>query len=408
MNALPPPRPVISPFSAPRLPFEPQAVALPAPLPAALPQARWRVRHILLALSFVIMVLLPSLGAALYLYRVAADQYVSELGFSVRSEASASPLSLLGGLGAVAGANSSDSDILYRFLHSRNLIDQLDRQLDLRKIYGKPQDDPWFRFDPDGSIEDLTEYWRRMLRVDYDTASGLLELRVHAFSAQDAQTVARSLFANAAEMINALSDTARADATRYAKTELAQARARLDAARLALTDFRSRHQFVDPGADVQGQMALLNDLHQQRLAARVDQEMLQGTTHAKDPRLSHAARRLGVIDDMIAAERKKLGFGADDPTAPTEDFAALTGEYERLSVERGFAEQAYLAALAAYHAAEAEAQRKSRYLAAYTGPSLPQEALYPQRFWVSTGVLAFALLGWSILVLIYYSLRDRR
>lgn len=408
MNALPPPRPVISPFSPPRVPFEAQVVAVTPALPAALPPFRWRARHMAVMLSFVMLVLLPTLGAALYLYRVAADQYVSELGFSVRSETSPSALSLLGGLGALTGGSSSDSDILYRFVHSRSLIDQLDQQLDLRKIYGKPQEDVWFRFSPEGSIEDLADYWDRMLKVDYDTASGLLELRVHAFTPQDAQSVAQTLFASAADMINALSDSARADATRYAKAELAAARLRLDEARLALTDFRSRHQFVDPSADVQSQMGLLNDLQQQRIAARVEQDMLQGTTHAKDPRLSQAARKLGVVDAMIAAERKKLGFGAEDTADHSSDFAVLTGEYERLNVDRGFAEQAYLAALAAYHAAEAEAQRKSRYLAAYTGPSLPQEALYPQRFWLSAGVFGFALLGWAIMVLIYYSLRDRR
>jgi capsular polysaccharide transport system permease protein len=129
----------------------------------------------------------------------------------------------------------------------------------------------------------------------------------------------------------------------------------------------------------------------------------------KEAMHSQAERRIAVIDAMIADERRKFGAGMSSGQGDeSKDYSTLVGEFERLSVEREFAERAYIAALTGYDNANAEAQRKSKYLAAYVGPTLAEDARYPQR-WVLTGVVfSFSLLIWGIAALIYYSVRDRR
>ena len=69
--------------------------------------------------------------------------------------------------------------------------------------------------------------------------------------------------------INALSDIAREDTTRYARQELETAKTRLKAAREALTAFRMRSRMVDPAADIQGKMGLLNSLQAQLAQALI-------------------------------------------------------------------------------------------------------------------------------------------
>ena len=83
-------------------------------------------------------------------------------------------------------------------------------------------------------------------------------------------------------------------------------------------------------------------------------------------------------------------------------------EYEKLAVDREFAEGAYRGARIAYEAAVAEAQRKSRYLAAHIEPKVAQSSTEPDRPWLLVMVTAMLMAGWSILALIYYSVRDRR
>ena len=67
----------------------------------------------------------------------------------------------------------------------------------------------------------------------------------------------------------------------------------------------------------------------------------------------------------------------------------------------------YRAALTALEVAREDAARQSRYLATYVKPTLAQNAEYPKR-WILAGLAGlFLLLIWSILALIYYSIRDR-
>lgn len=183
----------------------------------------------------------------------------------------------------------------------------------------------------------------------------------------------------------------------------------LVAARQTMTAFRIRTQIVDPTADIAGQMGLLNTLQAQLAEVLIEQDLIRQTAREGDPRLEQLQKRIDVIETRIAAERRKLGVGSLESVAGGgESFASLIGEYERLKVDVEFAERAYLSALSAYDAAASEAQRTSRYLAAYLQPTLAETSTAPARSLVVLLVGGFALMLWFIGVLIYYSFRDRR
>jgi capsular polysaccharide transport system permease protein len=135
-------------------------------------------------------------------------------------------------------------------------------------------------------------------------------------------------------------------------------------------------------------------------------DLLRETTTQNDPRLAQAQRRVDVIESRISAERDKMGItgGAVEGDA----FAELVGEYEGLAVDREFAEQSYLASLATYDAALAESRRKSRYLAAHILPTTAETARFPERGVIFALVSLFLFLAWTILILVAYSLKDRR
>ncbi|UWR24453.1 hypothetical protein K3756_18285 (plasmid) [Sulfitobacter sp. S190] len=365
-----------------------------------------RLRHGLLVLSFILCVIVPTGGTAWYLWTRAADQYVSKVGFSVRREDNSSAIDLLGGLNAFSGSSSSDTDILYEFIQSQRLVSDIDDALDLRRIWSLPENDPIFTLDSDASIEDLVNYWSNMVRLSYGAGSGLLEVEVRAFTAADATQIAQSLFDESSNMINELSAIAREDAIGYAREELDAGLERLRQARETLTRFRNENQLINPESDLQSQAGLLGTLQAQQAETLIEIDLLRDISGQADPRLEQARRRLVVIEKRIDAERQKLGFrgaGADDKA-----FSEIVGEYERLTVDREFAEQAYVSALAAYDSAQAESRRKTRYLAAYMEPTQAQTARYPERGTLLMLVGMFLFLIWSITSLVLYSVKDRR
>lgn len=131
--------------------------------------------------GFVAWVLIPAAISGVYLGWFAADQYVSRLGFTVRREEPPLAPNIFGGLAQISGSATSDTDILYEFIQSQELVAEIDRRLDLRHIYERPGD-PVFALGAGATIEDLVAYWRRMVRLYYDPGSGLIEVEVRAFA----------------------------------------------------------------------------------------------------------------------------------------------------------------------------------------------------------------------------------
>ena len=415
------PQPVVLPIgktASDAAPKAPDQNPVANQIPDAVGPARPRQRHYIILASFVLGVVVPMILASYYLFAIAKDQYTSSVGFSVRSENLQDKLGILGGLSSLSGTSSSDTDVLYEFIQSQDLVQSIDKRINLRAIYSKPDFDPYYEFDETGSIEDLVDYWQSMVKIFYDRGTGLIELRVHAFDPVDAQRIAQEIYDQSSAMINNLSAIGRDDSTRYAKEDLSRAMEEVKAARTALTTFRSRNLIADPSANVQGQMGLLNSLQQQLTEAMIELNLLRASAKAEtDPRVQEMERRIRVIEDLIERERNKFGAGSEgdligqgqaDSTNEGGKYSALLGQFEALNVDREFAEAAYLTARGGYDAALATAQRQSRYLAAHVRPTLAETPRYPERLLSALLLLGLLLAGWGIVLLVYYSVRDRR
>ncbi|OED45983.1 sugar transporter [Rhodobacteraceae bacterium (ex Bugula neritina AB1)] len=366
-------------------------------------------RHWGLIASLALMVLVPLAATVFYLFAVAEDQYASTAGFTVRSQDSSGANDLLGGLASFAGNTAaSDSDILYEFIQSQEMAAAVEARLDLRSHYSQYWPTDWvFSIWPEATLEELVWYWQRIARISYDSGSGLIEVQAVGFDAQMAQAVTRAIVEESQIRINALNEQARADAMRYAEADLMEALERLKQAREALTQFRTRTRIVDPEADIQGRMGVMNNLQQQLAAALIEYDLLAGTVSSGDVRLKQARRQIEVIRERINIERQTFASNNTDTGAVGEDYPSLISEFERLTVDREYAEQVYRAALTALETARDDAARQSLYLATYIKPTLAEEPEYPRRAVLSALTALFLVLIWAISALIFYSIRDR-
>ncbi|MDT1060366.1 capsule biosynthesis protein [Paracoccus sp. CPCC 101403] len=369
--------------------------------------ARPRRRHWLILLSFLLLVVLPAAFWGWYLWTRAVDQYVSTVGFSVRKEEGTPSIELFGGFSPLGGGGgASDTDVLYEYIRSQDMVEKIDAKLDLRSRFSRDwPSDFVFAFDPKGHVEDLTDYWERQVKVLYDTSSDLITLKVNAFTAEDAQVIAAAVFQESSDKINDLSSIARADATKLAKSELDKARAELTTTRQAMTDFRMRSQIVDPEADLTSQMGVLQGLQEQLAEALVALDLATENARPTDHRVTQGKQKVDALRRLIDAERSKFGNAAAGSDG--ESYSQLVAQYEKLSVDREYAEGAFHAARVAYETALVEARRQSRYLAAHIQPKIAQSSIVPNRTWLFCVGLGLLLAGWSILALIYYSIRDR-
>jgi capsular polysaccharide transport system permease protein len=374
------------------------------PAPTVQP-ARMRQRHWGLVALFMLMVVLPAVGYSGYLYTVAADQYESDVGFGSRTEDTPSSFSFLGLLGGSGASSASDMDVVNQFISSQELVVRIDKQLNLRKIYSRPARDWLAAFPVDGSLEDLVDYWQKMVVVNFDRSTGLMTLKIFAFDPKDAQDIAKAVLAESTSIINELSKTAQDDSTRYSREALAKAESRMTETQNALTAFQLKHHIVDPSVQVGGTAQVVGSLIGQLASAEIDLDMLTGTVPDNDPRIGQLKRRIDVIQKRMDAEQAKVGGLSDTESA---GFAKLTIDYQNLQMAQDFAQKAYLTSLGAYDQAVNNAEHKTRYLATYLQPTVAETSTAPNRPLRIFLLVLAGLFSWSALAMIYYALRDRR
>ncbi len=369
--------------------------------------ASLKPRHRILVLSFLVCVFLPAALTGLYLWTRAMDQFTSHVGFIIQQGEATTSGDLMIGIGGLPNAPSSDSTILFAFLRSQEMVERVNDKINLRAVFARHSaTDPIFALRQDSSLEGLVRYWRKSVTIAHHQRTGLLELQVRAFDPKEAQMIAKIIVEESAASITRLSETARRETLHQARADLDASQTQMEAARLALTGFRSEQQFIDPNADITLRMGLLASLEHQLAEALTSNDLLTETTQTPDPRLAQSERRIAVIRGRIQQERQRFGDGHDLQREP--NFAALMAEFDRLSVILGFAEERYLAALSALDLAKAKAQRQSRYLATFQQPTLAESAEHPRRGLIFGLTTLFLLFSWAILALIFYSLRDRR
>ena len=298
-------------------------------------RARVRRRHHGLALSLIVLVVLPVVLAAAYLWTFAEDQYASTAGFTIRQEETGAASQLLGGLTQLVGGGSGgNSDLLFEFIQSQEIVEAVDAHIDLVAHYSTTwPGDPVFSIWPDATIEDMLWFWKRMVRITYDKSSGLIMIEARARDPGTAQAITQAIVAESEAMINMLNAAARRDSMANAQADLEDALERLRAAREAVAEFRARTQIIDPLADIQGRMGVLNNLQQQLAQALVDHDLLLQTVDASDPRVRQAERRISVIRDRIVDVEERRSFAAQDVTVDGTDYPSLLGQYESLRVD---------------------------------------------------------------------------
>ncbi len=364
-----------------------------------------RRRHRVVALSFLLAVVLPTVAAGTYLYTRAADQFASTVAFSVRSGEAVAPTAFLGALTNSLSSTGTDAQIIYEFLRSQQMVETAMAELPYREWYGLPQEDVVFRLSDEATLEDVNDYWRWMTDVTFDGGTGIVTFTARAFRPQDAQAVSELALRESTRLVNELSEEARRDAVDVAVEALAAAEERLRDARLEVRAFRRFEREIDPEANALASSRLVASLEEKLADAEIELSTRTELVGERATELPYLRQRIESLRARIASERNDVGGTEEEPGRPLAD---LLAEYEKLQVDLRFAQDAYVSARAAYDHALFEGQKQQRYLSPHIRPTLSEEAQHPARLLMTVGIFFLALVAWATLVLIIYNIRDRR
>lgn len=354
---------------------------------------------------FVFAVLLPTLLASIYYGLIASDVYVSEARFIVRSPQRQAQSGLVGALlqGSAFSNAQDDAYLVHDFILSRDALSELNIHNGLRDKYARGDVDLLSRFPilhTEDSFEALWRFYQKHIDVDYDSTSGITTLRVRAFTSIDAHEINEELMTQSERLINRLNERATQDMVGFASKDVADAEAEVRRTTLAVSEFRNAHAVFDPERQSALQLQQVSTLQSELVAAKTQLVEVQSLSPA-NPQVSALRTRVDVLKEEIEnAVRNVAGTNAS--------LSGKAPEYERLVLDKDFAERRFAAALSALESAKGEAERKQLYLERLVQPNSPDVAIEPKRLQSVLVVFALGLIVWGLLTLLVSGIREHQ
>ena len=360
----------------------------------------WLHRHVL----FVLIVVLPTLGAAIYFGVIASDVYTSESRFLVRSPQKPVSEGLVGELLQTSGISHSQDDTysVRDYILSRDALKELDDKLGLRKVFSNRNIDSIGRFTGilgwGESFEQFYRYYGKHVSVDYDPVSSISVLTVNAYSPEDAYAINSLLIDISERLVNTLNDRSRRDLISFADNEVKLASDKAKEASLALLSYRSSQSVFEP--DKQAALQLEG-------VAKIQQELVSTEAElAQIKKLSPDNPQIRSLNSRADSLRAAISSEASKVTGPHGSFSARAPNFERLALDVEFADKQLGIALAELESARSEAQQKQLYLERLVQPNRPDKAMSPRRVRSVFTVLLISLIAWAVASLLVASVRE--
>jgi capsular polysaccharide transport system permease protein len=379
--------------------------------------------------GFLLCVILPTCLVAAYLYLVAANQYTAEFRFSVTetnptlpgssaptssssaaSTAAAAATAMSGLSGNMAGmlgspGATSQNFIVVDYLKSQQLVDELDKRIDIRKLYsGKEAGwDWWAKFDRNLPLDQFLPYWNKVISAHFDPIIGVATVRVRAFAPEQALLIGNTLVSMAESLINEVAMRPMRDAIRYAEGEVKHAELRLERARAAVDEYRRSTGVVDPTGSISNNVALLQVLRGQLAQLQVQYQTASAQQLKPNaPALLQLSSRISATQ----AELRRVEGEVSKSSGGAAAIADLAGKFEQLELQRQYASAMVISSMQALDQARANAAAQHFYLTPFVRPSLPVTPSYPKRL-QATLIAALSFVGlWVLGIMIVRSVKE--
>lgn len=357
-----------------------------------------------LVLLTVFTFMLPNLISIAYYGHFASDQYESETRFTVRSSSPALGKDQLAKVTGIPAAKIvQDTQIVLNFIKSREMLDVLrERNVDLDRIFGGEAIDFWARLPKDATSEDLREYWDSMVTTSISASSGIIGLKVRAFTPEDAALLVREIVKASEVVVNQVNDRIWKDVIATAEANLDNAKQQLTKARETVAAARNREGILDVDSSSKIISTLITTIETEKLKLQQQYDTQIQVVSARSPQMRVLQREIASKERQLADLNAQLaGTGKD------RNLADVSQDLSQLELAQNLAEQQFASSVRTMEQVRFISRQQLLYLDSFLTPRVPDEALFPRRgLWIGVTLLA-SLMAWAIFVSLLYLARSR-
>lgn len=215
----------------PEAPPEPRPISFGEALSRIWQGLRETWRQLRAHMSFWTIVGAAAVLSTVYYFVFAESLYDSKVIITIQNKSSIPTGSVLGGMfGSVAG--SSQTQQLYEYIDSMDMLKILDRQFRLRELYSSSARNPFWRLWSPDRDDRFLDFYQNMLEIEPDTTNSIISIDVLDYDPHRAQNMAAQIVAQSQQFMNQQSAIMQAQTMKYAQTELENSVKAVQAAKL--------------------------------------------------------------------------------------------------------------------------------------------------------------------------------
>jgi capsular polysaccharide transport system permease protein len=322
-------------------------------------------------------VILPTLLAGYYYYRVATPLYATNTEFVIQQAMPQSASgSSMGGLANTPMANMQDSITVQGYLQSRDAMLRLDQDIGFRDVFTDPMIDPIQRLDADASNEAAYKIYKRNVRVSYDPTEGIIRMEVIAPDPETSVRFSEALIGYAEEQVDQLTQRLREDAMRGARESYDEAEAALLDARQRSVNLQETFKVLSSDVEVSLITGQIGQLEGQLTTDKLSLAQMESNENPNPARMEPLKRRITTLEREISLLRAKLV----EEDSSGQSLARVQSELAVAEADSETRQMMLAQALQAMETARIEANRQARYISLSVAPVAPDEATYPRAF----------------------------
>jgi len=319
--------------------------------------------------------ILPMIGSILYYAFWSTPGYVSEVRFVVRSSV---PLLSRDRYSSETVEPKvkivQDTAVLLNYLVSPAIIRDLQKEIDLNHIYGRDDIDVFSRLGKNATKDDILDYWKSRSSAKVNPKSGIVELRVIAFSPSESRDLVKVVLKLAENKINQLSSDMWQNVLVSTQKDVEVATKEVSDLRGKLRDTQNRTGVFDVDLSAASLSSVLTNVEASLAEVKSRRVALSRSVGEQSPQLSDLDRRLAGLEEQAKELRARAAGLSNDGAGNLADFSSV---FDKLKLDLGIAESKLKSAVEDLEKVKLVSTLQLVYVDSFTEPTLPDNSTYP-------------------------------
>jgi len=340
------------------------------------PRTRDKVFSIILMIIIGATLVLPMSASVLYYAFIASPGYASEVRFIVRSSVPYLSRDRYSSDSVEPKAKIiQDTAILLNYLSSPAIIQDLEKHVDLRHIYGRDDIDRLSRLKADATQDDILKYWKKHYSASVNTKSGIIEMEVTAYTPKEAHDLANLVLKLGEQQVNQLSAGMWNDLLISTQRDVDNATKEVSDLRGKLRDTQNKTGVFDIDMSATSIITVLTNIESSIADLKSRRMALAQSVSASAPQVSEIDRRIAGLEEQAKDLRAKTAGTAADSEGNLADYSSM---FNKLNLDVKMAESRLKAAISDLEKVKLVSSLQLVYVDTFTDATVPDTDKYPR------------------------------